>query len=204
MEYICLDVETTGLSPMNDSIIEVCGFHIVDGVSVGKFSELIKPFWSIPRYIESTTGITNEMVKDSRDMSEVLPEFFDFCGQLPIVGYNVKFDYNMLVAKSKTICGDFSMGETRRGFDVYSLVRKYMKELPSKKLGDVADYMGISLPPIAGRGFHCAEYDAYVTKLIFDAFLSKGVSTKFDYLDKKDRSENLHGRVYNNEELPLV
>ena len=201
MEYICLDIESTGLSAKTDSIIEVAGWHIVDGVPVGKFSELIQPPLYIPNFIESKTGITNRMVQTARVMEEVIPEFFAFCGNLPIVGYNVGFDYRMLVEKGKTIGYDFSLGETRVGLDVFKLVKKYLKDLPSKKLEDVMNYMGIQVQPIAGRSLHCAEYDSYITKLVLDAFIRSGCNISWETLDKKDNKT--YGEVFNDETLPF-
>lgn len=201
MEYVSLDIETTGLSAKTDSIIEVAGWHIVDGVPIRKFSELIQPPVYIPAFIEKKTGVTNRMVQTARVAEEVLPEFFSFCGSLPIIGYNVGFDYRMLVEKSKLMGYDFSLDCSRKGLDVYKLVKRYLSDLPQKKLENVMDYMGISVQPIAGRGLHCAEYDSYITKLVLDAFLRSGVNVQFEQLDKKDT--RVYGEVFNDESLPF-
>ena len=202
MEYICLDIETTGLSPKTDSIIEIAGWHIVDGVPIKKFSELVQPPTYIPSFIERKTGVTNRMVQTARTVEEVLPEFCNFCGNLPIVGYNIGFDYRMLVEKSKYLGYDFSLGETRYGLDVFKLVRKYLPSLGSKKLEDVMNYMGIVVPPIDGRALHCAEYDSYITKLVLDAFIVNGCKdVLFTPLDKKD--DKVYGEVFNDEVLPF-
>ena len=203
MEYICLDIETTGLSAKTDSIIEVAGWHVVDGVPIQKFSELVQPPTYIPYFIERKVGITNNMVKGARVLEEVLPEFFDFCGNLPFVGYNIGFDYRMLVEKGKYMGCDFSLGGTRLGLDVLKLVKKYFSGvLSDKSLESITKYLGIQVQPVNGRGLHCAEYDSYVTKLVLDAFIlsnCKGIS--FEPLDKKD--DKVYGEVFNDEVLPF-
>lgn len=202
MEYICLDIETTGLSAKTDSIIEVAGWHIIDSVPVGKFSELIQPPTYIPSFIERKTGVTNKMVQTARVMEEVLPEFFAFCGNLPLVGYNIGFDYRMLVEKYQRIGYDFTLGETRYGLDVFKLVKRFLPNLTSKKLESVMNYMNIRVEPIKGRGLHCAEYDSYITKLILDAFISSGCrDILFEPMDRKDNK--VYGEVLNDEVLPF-
>ena len=60
-EYIAVDLETTGLSPKKDCIIEIGAAHVQNGKSVGRFSTLIKPKCMIPERIVTLTGITEQM-----------------------------------------------------------------------------------------------------------------------------------------------
>lgn len=204
MEYISLDIETTGLSAKTDSILEVAGWHIIDSVPVRSFSELIQPPVYIPRFIQDKTGITNSMVSTARPVEDVLPEFIQFCGNLPIIGYNVCFDYTMLCEKAKYLGYDFTLGGKRYGFDVYKVIKKYFKNLPSKKLEDVASFMNISqvpMPNMGSRGFHSALYDSFVTKLVLDACLNCGCKCSFDLLERKDNKQ--YGGFINEEVLPF-
>jgi len=63
-DYIVFDIETTGLSPEYDEIIEFSGFKIKDGFVIDEFSTLIKPSYPIDFFIEELTGITNEMLEN--------------------------------------------------------------------------------------------------------------------------------------------
>ncbi len=73
-DYVVLDLETTGLDPQFDEIIEIAAVKFVNGVKVSDYTTLIKPDNKIDGYIEQLTGITNEMVKDAPKIKNVLPE----------------------------------------------------------------------------------------------------------------------------------
>lgn len=99
-EYISLDVETTGFNALKDDLIEVAGVHIKDGRIIETFNELVKPSKSIPNKIIYLTGIDNEMVKNSRNPEEVLDDFIEFIGNLPLLGHNITFDLRFLRANT--------------------------------------------------------------------------------------------------------
>lgn len=191
--YVSLDLETTGLSPTSNEIIEIGAWKIKGSVVVGKFDCLIRPVSLIPREIQRITGITNEMVDDKDRLEEVLPEFATFCEDLPFLGFNLGFDYSFLKAKSKTIGYDFTLNDNRTGIDVLKLCHMHIKGLPSYKLNHVTEYLNIVLQDNK-TGFHRAAYDAYVTKLIYDRFLIKastleGVIVPENLLNKKECRE---------------
>ena len=77
-KYIAFDIETTGLDPMYDEIIEIGAIKIENGKEVEVFNTLVKPEYEIDEFISELTGITNEMVKESPSIDEVLPKFIDF------------------------------------------------------------------------------------------------------------------------------
>lgn len=94
--YTVIDLETTGLSPEYDEIIEVAAAKVVDGNIVEQFSSLIKPIFEIPEFITELTGITNYMLSSAPTIQEVLPRFIDFLGDATLIGHNVNFDINFL------------------------------------------------------------------------------------------------------------
>lgn len=100
--YVVIDIETTGLSPEYDSIIEVGAIKYSSGKGVDQFSSLIQPSWQyldgnfIDSYIEKLTGITNEMLAEAPTAELVLPKFYDFIKDSLLVGHNVNFDINFL------------------------------------------------------------------------------------------------------------
>lgn len=162
---VVLDLETTGLNPQVNEIIEICAWHFCDGVLKSKFVRRIKPERYITSDIMRLTGITMEDLKDCETIDNVLPEFIDFLSDYPLVGYNIDFDYRFLCAKSSALGLDITLGGNRRGIDVLKLVRKYYN-LESYKLKNVAEYFNIDLE----GNFHSAEFDSYITKLIYDRF----------------------------------
>ncbi len=102
-EHVVLDIETTGLSSINDKIIEIGAVKIKDGIVTEKYSRLINPEIIIPKKIIKLTGITNEMVFGEKTINEVLPEFLSFIGNKPIVAHNALFDLGFLKNKSEKL-----------------------------------------------------------------------------------------------------
>lgn len=166
--FISLDLETTGFSPFNNEIIQIAGWKIIDSVVSDKFNTYVKPIQYIPREVQSITRITPEMVADYPSIDEILPEFFNFCGDLPFLGHNLQFDYNFLLVKGKEVGLDFSLNNLRTGIDTLKLSRKFFPNLPSHSLEYMIDKFNIQA---GDKRFHDAGYDSYMTKLLYDRFL---------------------------------
>ena len=75
--YTALDLETTGLDPKTDRILEIGAVRVEDGRETGRFSQLVNPRREITEKITELTGITGEMVEECPDISAVLPEFLE-------------------------------------------------------------------------------------------------------------------------------
>lgn len=91
--YIVVDLETTGLSPEADRIIEIAALRITDGKPDGTFSTLVDPERHINTYITQLTGISDKMVKNAPKISEAMHVFLKFIGDTPLLGHNlIRFD----------------------------------------------------------------------------------------------------------------
>lgn len=164
-EFISLDLETTGFSPSTCDIIEIGAWHFKDGVAVDRFQRLIRPTRYIPIEVQRLTKITDAMVSSAESLDNVLPEFIDFCGDSWFLGYNLQFDYNFLVFKSRALGLDITLNGRRKGVDVLKLVRQ-RSNFSSNKLEDVALELGV---PTEDK-LHRADYDSYITKLIYERY----------------------------------
>ena len=72
-QYIVIDVETNGLNPQADCIIEIGALHIVNGQVTGQFSSLVKTPSPLPSSIQELTGITDEMLdQEGKPLREVI------------------------------------------------------------------------------------------------------------------------------------
>lgn len=93
---IALDIETTGLDPRRDAIIEI-GAVYFDGKEITKkWQSLVNPHRPVPAMITQLTGITSQMVASAPLLKDVIQEFADFIGDFPLIGHNVSFDLSFL------------------------------------------------------------------------------------------------------------
>lgn len=161
-EYVIFDIETTGLSNVSDEITEIGAIKIKNNIVIDKFSALVNPQKPIPPKITELTGIDDEMVRDKPTIDKVLPDFFEFIGDAPLVAHNAKFDIGFIRVKSKKIGVSFS----NTILDTLSLSRWLLPELKKYKLNIVAEHLGIKL-----ENHHRAVDDAMATAQIFIKFL---------------------------------
>lgn len=139
-KYIAFDIETTGLDPMYDEIIETGAIKIEDGKEIETFSTLIKPKYEIDEFITQLTGITNEMVMDAPKINEVLPKFMDFIKDSVILGHNVNFDINFIY---DNLINEDMNPITNDFVDTLRLSRRLLPELKHHRLSDLANYYNI-------------------------------------------------------------
>ena len=95
-EIIALDLETTGLNPRTDQILELGAARIRNGRVEDTYAAFINIGKKIPEFIVGLTGITDEMAEGGLPLGEALDGFLDFCGEAPILGHNILFDYSFL------------------------------------------------------------------------------------------------------------
>lgn len=138
--YIVLDIETTGLDPKFDEIIEISALKVENDIIVSKFETLIRPDQSINGFISSLTGINDRMVFNMPTIADVLPSFAEYIGNSIIVGHSVNFDINFLYDNFKRIYGvDFNNDYV----DTVRIAKKLLKELDHHRLYDLKEYFNV-------------------------------------------------------------
>lgn len=139
--YIVIDLETTGLDPRLDNIIEMAGIKYVDGTEVSRFQTLVNA--TVDEFITELTGITNDMLKDAPKIDSVLPQFLEFVGDCTIVGHNVNFDINFIYDFAE----DLNLPAFSNDFvDTMRIGRRLYKELKNHKLSTLSAYLDIENP----------------------------------------------------------
>ncbi len=151
---VALDLETTGLDPKTDAIIEIGAIRFNERRVEEEFSTLINPMRGIPEFITRLTGISNPMVQNSPTLDEVIPELEYFIEDLPILGHNVKFDISFLREQ-----GLFRYNEA---LDTYDMASVLLPRAGRYNLGALGQYLGIPFPAT-----HRALDDAKVTHGLF-------------------------------------
>jgi DNA polymerase-3 subunit epsilon len=94
--YVAVDIETTGLDPSWDEIIEIGAIRVINGTAAKEYQSLVRPSNPIDTFITELTGITNEMLVNAPEITTVLPGFLEFGGNLPIIAHNANFDINFI------------------------------------------------------------------------------------------------------------
>jgi DNA polymerase-3 subunit epsilon len=96
---IFLDLETTGMSAAEERITEIGLVEVDEGEFVGSWSQLVNPQKRIPPFIQSLTGITDEMVEDAPTFAQLAPALFARLQDKILVAHNARFDYGFLKAE---------------------------------------------------------------------------------------------------------
>jgi len=172
-DYIVFDLETTGLSPDFDEIIEFSGFHINDGKVVDQYSTLIKPLNRLDPFITELTGITNEMLENQPSLSDVIGVICDYLGDSILLGHNIHFDLNFLYDAAeyflhKEITNDF--------VDLLRVSRKMHPEWKSHTLSIIANNLSTNVQPT-----HRAGNDALATYQSFEIYKQAALENGIDY-----------------------
>ena len=151
---VALDLETTGLDPDQDFIIEIGAVLFTDRRVEDVFSTLINPGKRIPPFITQLTGINDQMVLRAPSIHEILPELKRFVGDNPILGHNIRFDLSFLNRQ-----GLFRSNPT---LDTYEMAAVLIPDAGRYNLGALTQALSIPLPAT-----HRATDDAHATRGLF-------------------------------------
>jgi len=162
--FVVFDIETTGLSSINDSIIEIGAVKIKDCQIVDTFETFVNPQIHISSFITKLTGITDDMVKRYPPIDEVLPKFLEFIKGSTLVAHNANFDVTFIKTKAKNL----GIEVDNPVLDTLELSRHMYENLKNYKLDTVAQHLGVSL-----ENHHRAVDDARATAEIFLKSIAK-------------------------------
>lgn len=129
-DYVALDVETTGLNPARDKVLEIGAARIQGGKVCETYGTLINTGMPIPWRIQELTGITDEMQKAGKKTETAIREFVEFCGDLPVLGHNVQFDFGFL----KQTAVNHGLTFEKQALDTLKIARRVLPDIPSRTL----------------------------------------------------------------------
>jgi len=194
--YAIVDIETTGSHPSANGITEIA-IVLHNGEAVeGKFSTLINPKVSIPSYIVSLTGITDQMVANAPEFSAVAANIYNLLQGRIFVAHNVNFDYSFVkyhLQQAGYLLNTRKLCTIRMARKAFPGLRKYGLENLCRELG------------VANNNAHRATGDALATATIFDMIIKNGGDYFIkEFLKKENRDQtlppNLPGKLI--KELP--
>jgi len=159
--YVALDLETTGLDPEKDRIIEVGATRFDrSGRELETFSSVVNPGREVPAFIERFTGVTNEMTARAPKLASIRMELERFIGGSVVVGHNIGFDLHHL--------GREGLKLTTRALDTAELARYLLPTLNGHGLAEVAGELGIEQ-----ADHHRALADARTAAAVFVELLRR-------------------------------
>lgn len=151
-DYVVFDLETTGVNPEKDSIIEISAVKVCNGEIAGEYSTLVNPGCHIPAAATAVNGIRDDMVADAPGTGEAMEGFLEFIGDSILVGHNIHtFDMNFaydaaLGALGKKLGNDY--------IDTLYMARSCLPGLAHYRLTDISEHFHI-----ATEGAHRALND---------------------------------------------
>lgn len=164
--YVIFDLETTGISPNYDEVIEISALKVKGGEVVDEFNTLVNPGRKIPFGATKVNGITNAMVAEAPAFSHVLAEFLDFAEGLVLVGHNIaRFDMKFIWRDAEQYFGEIPQNNY---VDTLQVARKHLPKMDHHRLVDLAEYYGIS-----SEGAHRALNDCYMNQKVYECMVSE-------------------------------
>jgi DNA polymerase III epsilon subunit family exonuclease len=151
-EFVALDVETTGLRPLHQRVIEIAAVRYRDGSEIERFETLLNPEKRIPAFISDLTGIKNADVAGAPRFAMIANDLTQFLGASLIVGHNVGFDLSFVNAELKRLSLPQLVNDR---LDVMYLGMKLLPGLRRPSLDKLAIELGLN-----PRKIHRAARDA--------------------------------------------
>lgn len=165
-DYVIFDLETTGISPNYDEVIEISALKVKGGEVVDEFNTLVNPGRKIPFGATKVNGITNAMVAEAPAFSHVLAEFLDFAEGLVLVGHNIaRFDMKFIWRDAEQYFGEIPQNNY---VDTLQVARKHLPKMDHHRLVDLAEYYGIS-----SEGAHRALNDCYMNQKVYECMVAE-------------------------------
>ena len=164
MLYAIVDIETTGGYAASNGITEIAVF-VTDGIHIIKeYQTLLNPYYTIPRYVESLTGITNAMVEHERDFKSIADELYELLNDKIFVAHNVNFDYSFV--KHHFLQSGYELNCKK--LCTVRLGRQILPGLKGYGLGKICNHLGIEI-----EERHRAKGDAAATTQLFHYLLQQ-------------------------------
>lgn len=165
--FVCIDLETTGLDPKRDKIIEIGAVKVERGEIKEEWAAFVDPERKLEEHITELTGIRDEQLAGAGKIAEILPEIITFLEDYVLLGHSVLFDFAFL----KKAAVNERISFERQGIDTLKIARKYLKDLESRSLKSLCEYYGI--PHSAHRALEDARATAALYRKLSEAFYEK-------------------------------
>ena len=204
--YVVFDVETTGLSAVNNSLIQIAASKMYKGNIIEQFDEFIDPGHPLSTFTTELTGITDNHVRGSKPLTQVLKEFQKFCQNTVLVAHNATFDVGFMNANYDRIGLALI---TQPVIDTLEFARNLYPEYKRHGLGALTKRFQVAL-----EHHHMANYDAEATGRLLFIFLKEArenrdltnmeqLNTKLVAEDSYKKARVKHATIYVQNQIGL-
>ncbi len=169
--HIALDLETTGLHPEQDVILEVAAIKFQGHEIIDTFETFVAPGRSIPYRVQRLTGIKPGDLTAAPPFSAIANQLQNFLLDLPIVGHSIPFDVHFLQRRG--------LARANPLIDTFELATVLLPSLVSYNLGQVAEALGVSVP----QDRHRAMVDTVLAMEVFLALRQRLASVDLALLN---------------------
>ncbi|MCI2058879.1 MAG: PolC-type DNA polymerase III [Oscillibacter sp.] len=138
-EFVCFDIETTGLKVDREAITEIGAVVLKDGEICQRFQTFVNPNRKLTPEIIGLTGITDDMLKDAPQLKEALTSFLSFAGDRPLAAHNAEFDIGFI----REGCRKVGLPFHPTYVDSLILAQNLLPELNKYKLDVVAEALDL-------------------------------------------------------------
>ncbi len=163
-EYVAFDLETTGLYPRHDRIIEIGAVRMKNGQEIDRFQSFVDPKRPLSEEVSKLTGITSDMLAGAPDIEMILPKFMEFVGNSVLVAHNAEFDTCYI----RRECARLGIDCNITSLDTLTLSQNLLPELGRHKLDIVAKHFGLE-----DFNHHRAADDARICGLLAGKLFEK-------------------------------
>lgn len=167
--FTVFDIETTGMSPTLDRIVEIAAIRVdIDGIE-SRFHSLIDPQCVISEQVIRVHGITNEMVRSCKSFRDVGIEFTTFASNSTLVAHNARFDLSFLQESLYRSGHQLWKGKT---LDSIPIIKRSYPGLPSYSLGNLTSNFGLEAIGKAHRAFVDVELTLEIFRMAMKRLLA--------------------------------
>src|SRR5258708_8195165 len=152
---VALDLQTTGLHPEQDAILEIAAIKFQETEVIDTFETFVTPGRSVPYRVQRLTGIKPEHLVDAPPFSSIARKLQAFLGDFPIVGHSIPFDMGFLRPRG--------IARTNPLVDTFELATVLLPSLTSYNLGQVAQALDVPVP----QDRHRAMVDTVLAMEVF-------------------------------------
>jgi DNA polymerase-3 subunit epsilon len=183
LNYIIVDIETTGGTPKTSKITEIAMYKTNGKEIIDEYSSLVNPERKIDEFVVRLTGITDKMVSTAPKFYEIAKDILNFAEGCTFVAHNVSFDYGIIRSEFRSLGFDLRMPHL-------CTVRASKFILPgynSYSLSKLSADLGIVM-----KAKHRASDDALATTYIFHMLIEKGVENLLKFVQNDINPKILH------------